>query len=69
MLNSISQSSSSINNLIVFEMDSLRYYWSKVLEKKLSIARQKFSDWRSEQDSSALLEELSSNIVRIFTRS
>ena len=63
MLNSISRSSSSsINNLIVFEMDSLRYYWSKVLEKKLSIARQKFSDWRSEQDSSDLLEELSSNL-------
>ena len=61
MLNSISQSS-SINNLIVFEMDSLQYYWSKVLEKKLPIARQKFSEWRSEQDSSALLEELSSNL-------
>ena len=61
MLNSISQSS-SINNLIVFEMDSLQYYWSKVLEKKLPIARQKFFDWRSEQDSSALLEELSSNL-------
>lgn len=61
MLNSISQSS-SINNLIVFEMDSLKYYWSKVLEKKLPIARQKFFDWRSEQDNSALLEELSSNL-------
>ena len=61
MLNSISQSS-SIDNLIVFEMDSLQYYWSKVLKKKLPIARQKFSDWRSEQDSSALLEELSSNL-------
>ena len=61
MLNSISQSS-SINNLIVFEMDSLQYYWSKVLEKKLPIARQKFFDWRSEQDSSALLEELSSDL-------
>lgn len=61
MLNSISQSS-SINNLIVFEMDSLKYYWSKVLENKLPIARQKFFDWRSEQDSSALLEELSSNL-------
>ena len=61
MLNSISQSS-SIDNLIVFEMDSLKYYWSMVLEKKLPIARQKFSDWRSEQDSSALLEELSSNL-------
>jgi len=61
MLNSISQSS-SINNLIVFEMDSLQYYWSKVLEKKLPIARQKFSEWRSEQDSSALLEQLSSNL-------
>lgn len=61
MLNSIGQSS-SINNLIVFEMDSLQYYWSKVPEKKLPIARQKFVDWRSEQDSSALLEELSSNL-------
>ena len=61
MLNSISQSS-SISNLIVFEMDSLQYYWSKVLKKKLPIARQKFFDWRSEQDSSALLEELSSNL-------
>ena len=61
MLNSISQSS-SINNLIVFEMDSLQYYWSKVLKKKLPIARQKFFDWRSEQGSSALLEELSSNL-------
>ena len=61
MLNSISQSS-SINNLIVFEMDSLKYYWGKVLKKKLPIARQKFVDWRSEQDSSALLEELSSNL-------
>ena len=61
MLNSISQSS-SINNLIVFEMDSLRYYWGMVLEKKLPIARQKFSEWRSEQDSSALLEQLSSNL-------
>lgn len=61
MLNSISQSS-SMNNLIVFEMDSLQYYWAMVLEKKLSIARQKFFDWRSEQDSSALLEELSSNL-------
>lgn len=61
MLNSISQSS-GFNNLIVFEMDSLKYYWSKVLEKKLPIARQKFIDWRSEQDSSALLDELSSNL-------
>ena len=61
MLNSISQSS-SINNLIVFEMDSLQYYWSMVLEKKLPIARQKFFDWHSEQDSGALLEELSSNL-------
>ena len=61
MLNSISQSS-SINNLIVFEMDSLKYYWSMVLENKLPIARQKFSEWRSEQDSSTLLEELSSNL-------
>jgi hypothetical protein len=61
MLSSISQNS-SINNLIVFEMDSLQYYWSKVLEKKLPIARREFFDWRSEQDSSALLEELSSNL-------
>lgn len=61
MLNCISQSS-SIDNLIVFEMDSLKYYWSMVLEKKLPIARQKFLDWYSEQDSSALLEELSSNL-------
>ena len=61
MLNSISQSS-SISNLIVFEMDSLQYYWSMVLQKKLPIARQKFSEWRSEQDSSALLEQLSSNL-------
>ena len=61
MLSSISQSS-SISNLIVFEMDSLKYYWSMVLEKKLPIARQKFSEWRSGQDSSALLEQLSSNL-------
>ena len=61
MLNSIGQSSST-NNLIVFEMDSLQYYWSKVLEKKLPIARQKFVDWCSEQDSSALLEELIFNV-------
>ena len=61
MLSSISQSS-SISNLIVFEMDSLQYYWGMVLEKKLPIARQEFFDWRSEQDSSALLEELSSNL-------
>ena len=61
MLSSISQSS-SISNLIVFEMDSLQYYWGMVLEKKLPIARQKFFEWRSEQDSSALLEELSSNL-------
>ena len=61
MLNSISQSS-SIDNLIVFEMDSLQYYWSMVLQKKLPIARQKCSEWRSEQDSSALLEQLSSNL-------
>lgn len=61
MLNSISKSS-SIDNLTVFEMDSLQYYWSKVLEKKLPIARQKFIEWRSEQDGSALLEELSSNL-------
>ena len=61
MLNSISQSS-SFDNLIVFEMDSLQYYWSKVLEKKLPIARQKFFDWLSEQESSALLGELSSNL-------
>ena len=61
MLNSISQSS-SISNLIVFEMDSLQYYWSMILEKKLPIAKQKFFEWRSEQDSSALLEELSCNL-------
>ena len=61
MLSSISQSS-SISNLIVFEMDSLQYYWGMVLEKNLPIARQKFFEWRSEQDSSALLEELSSNL-------
>ena len=61
MLNSISQSS-SIDNLIVFEMDSLQYYWSMILEKKLPIATQKFFEWRSEQDSSALLEELSCNL-------
>ena len=61
MLNSISQSS-SINDLIVFEMDSLKYYWRKVLKKKLPIARQKFFDWRSEKVSRALLEELSSNL-------
>ena len=63
MLSTISQSSSSsFNNITVFEMDSLQYYWSNVLKKKLPIARQKFFDWRSEQDSSAVLEELSSNL-------
>lgn len=62
MLSSISQDSSSFNNITVFEMDSLQYYWGKVLKKKLPIARQKFFDWRSEQDSSAVLEELSSNL-------
>jgi len=61
MLNSIRQCN-SIDNLIVFEMDSLQYYWSMILEKKLPIAKQKFFEWRSEQDSSALLEELSCNL-------
>ena len=53
MLSSISQSS-SISNLIVFEMDSLQYYWGMVLEKNLPIARQKFFEWRSEQDLSLI---------------
>ena len=61
MLNSIRQYY-SINNLIVFEMDDLKYYKSKMLQKQLPIARQKFFEWRSEQDRSALLEELSSNL-------
>ena len=52
----------SINNLTVFEMDELKYFKSKMLQKRLPIARQNFFEWRSEQDSSALLEELSSNL-------
>ena len=43
-------------------MDDLKYYKSKMLQKQLPIARQKFFEWRSEQDRSALLEELSSNL-------
>ena len=58
MLNSIRQYD-SINNLTVFEMDDLKYFKSKMLQKQLPIARQNFFEWRSEQDRSALLEELS----------
>ena len=61
MLNSIRQYD-SINNLTVFEMDELKYFKSKMLQKRLPIARQNFFEWRSEQDSSVLLEELSSNL-------
>ncbi len=50
------------NTLCVFEMDSLRYYHTIVLNKRLPKAKEFLSDWLSNQDENGLIQEFRHNI-------